>query len=348
MGAPVHIRHAWIEHVAWSIEPTLDGDVLRGSLVVHALVETEEGPIWSPVVPIEISNSGEVRTNVLGGMLRPEALHIEWGASDTHTQAIADFLEDQRELLLRILSGGPGIDTAWRVRGIRGPSPLYKRWAVEDLVEHSEAVIPHLVAMLEEAVQGARDIEDFSSLYSLSILAHLRTTEVHDTLLALARLDADDFESVLGAFLTEQFAAALLRTSGGDLTGIQALLCDRDADGYLRGQAAEALAVAARQGLADRAEVLATLASQLGPKSSSDPESWVWSGVYDAVLALGGVELEEALVEACEYGLLEGVPPDAAYIRESLHSEDPPVELSHLHTTEDVHQWLDGWACFRS
>ncbi|MBT3220523.1 MAG: DUF1186 domain-containing protein, partial [Proteobacteria bacterium] len=231
---------------------------------------------------------------------------------------------------------------------IQGPSPGYKWWAVEDLVHHANEVVPHLIAILDAVLDGARDEDDLGPLYALSLLAHLGVREAHPTLLALARLDDDDFEWVFGDYLTEQFDAALLRTSGGELEGIRKLLCDRKADGYIRSHAADALAVATVLGQAKREEVLALLVSQLHPDAARDPTSYFWSGVGTTILDMCGVECEEELIRACETKLIDPMHFDAEYAREVLHEERErfPSRCEELATTQDVHRWLGWWACF--
>lgn len=354
VDAPVPVREADLHHVTWLDEPTLEGDALRGTIVVHILVDGELGSFWSPRVAVEVERRGaelyDLHADVIGGVLSCDGLEIEWGSDNTHAEALAEFLKTQEKLLWRMLHGGQGIDPAWRVNAISGLSPRYKRWAVEDLVHQANEVVPHLIAILDAVLRGVRDSNDLGPLYALSLLAHLGTHEVHDTLLALARLDADDFEEVFGAYLTDQFDAALLKTARGELGGIRELLLDRDADGYLRSQAANALAGATELGQADREVVLALLASQLNPDASSDPYGYVWTGIGSTILDLHGVEYEEQLIEAIENGLIEPMAFDEDYVREVLHGDTPlrvDFRCLDLVRTDDVHQWIGWWACFK-
>ncbi|MFT4625209.1 MAG: hypothetical protein ACI8PZ_003876 [Myxococcota bacterium] len=349
VGESVPIDEATEHEVTWLDEPLLEGGVLRATLRVHTLVDGEEGPRWAPSVCLVV-NGDDLDAEVAGGVVSATGVDIHWSGIDTHAAAVARFLESHGEVLWRVLHGGPEIDGATRVARIRGASPHYKRAIVDTLVRHADEVAPHLVAILDEVVRVDPDPADFAPLYALSLVAHLRVRQAHATLLALARLDSDAFEARFGGYLTEQFGAALLRTSGGELSGIQALLCDVDADGFLRSQCAEALGRAVELHQADRAEVLALLASLLTPDAATDPRSYVWNGVGGAMLRLRGVEYQEALVAACESHLIEPLMFGADHVREVLYRRDQPPRLSQerdLFRTDDVHRWLGWWACFR-
>lgn len=351
---PPVLRDALASEVSWRTGPRLDGGVVRGDVVVHYLVDTEEGTIWSPVVPIMLTGQGEAREvdvgGEAGGVLRRDGVEWDWGSGGTHVRALCAFLDDQAALLWRVLDGGPGLDAAWRVRALRGPSPIYKHWAVDDVLGLGERAVPPLLAILDGVLVDPADEEshDVGPFYALSLLAHIGSREAHDRFLALARLPAGRFERWFGGYLTEQFDAALLRTSGGNVDGIVGLVQDRHSDGYLRAQAADALVAAVALGHADRREVLAMLAGQLQPDASVDPGSYIWSGVGTAILDLHGVGYLDQLVEACESGLIEPLTFSADHVREQLGSDPQPYEPGCLELvqTQDVHAWIASWACF--
>lgn len=348
-------RDARASEVCWLNGPRLDGDTVRGDVVVHFLVDTEEGTVWSPVVPIELTRQGEAWELDAGGVgagrLERDAVEWEWGAEDTHVNALCTFLDEQVELLWRVLGGGPGLDAAWRVRALRGPSPVYKRWAIDDVMALGEQAVPPLLAILDGVLDGDsanQSPDDCGPLYALTLLAHIGSRDAHDRFLSLARMERDRFERWFGGYLTERFDAALLRTSHGDVGGMLDLVQDRHCDGYLRSSAVGALLGAVALGQADRDEVLAVLAAQLEPGASVDPNSYIWCGVGGAILDLHGVDYLDQLVEACECGLIEPMHFDANYVRQQMGSDREPHEpacLELLHT-RNVHQWIGWWASF--
>jgi len=351
LSDPPAIREAKSHHVAWAGPPALRGDALVGTLVVYALVSTEEGAVWAPRIPVRIGGGTDEPDvdagGIAGGALHRDSIDWEWGCYDTHVAAVTGFLDQQVPVLWRVLDGEM-LGDGWWVDAIRGPSPVYKFWAVDDLVAHADEAVPQLLALLDEVLDGAVvDPMDHGPLYALSVLAHLGGREAHERLLALARLDRDRFEHLFGTYLTDGFAAALLRTCGGDLTGVRELVADPSLDGYVRGQAVEALAGAVALGHLDQSEVVAHLASLLRPDAAVDPDSYVWTAVVSAMIDLHAVDHQDAMLDFCAAGFVDPMVLDEHSVREGLASE--PADLDELRCLEltrgdDVHEWIGWWA----
>jgi len=351
LSEPPGTREAERHHVAWEGPPALRHEALVGTLVVHTLVSTEDGAVWAPRVPVRIGGGTDEPDvdagGIAGGALHRNRIDWEWGCDATHVAAVTGFLDQQVPVLWRVLDGEE-LGDGWWVDAIRGPSPVYKSWAVDDLVAHADEAVPQLLALLDEVIDGAVvDPMDRGPLYALGVLAHLGGREAHERLLALARLDADRFEHLFGTYRTEGFAAALLRTCGGDLTGVRELVADRSLDGYVRGQAVEALVGAVALGHVDQSEVVAHLASWLRPDAAADPDSYVWTAVISGMLDLHAVDHEDVLLDFCAAGFVDPMVLDERSVREGLASEPADLdELSCLELTrsEDVHEWIGWWA----
>jgi hypothetical protein len=371
-GEPFDVLEARPHRVRWESGPVWRKDRIVGALVVHDLVLEEWGLEWAPVVPVTIVEDTfegkkwrvEVGQGLADGYLDAQGIDW-WGGSDgSHSYAVVEFLDSQaRRLWARVLRAEASepvevqaeADPQQLVEAIKGPSPKYKRAAIDALVAHQEAVIPGLLTMLDEILAGPpggdeRDELEFGGIYALVLLTHFRCTEAHDRLVALGRrLPADAFEEAFGDFLTEGFDAALLRTCGEDCSKIRELLLDRNADEYLRSQAAKALAGAVVLGDADRGEVLELLASLLIPEAA-EQGSYLWSGVGSAMLHLYPVEYQDRLVQACHEWLIEPIHFDAEHIVE-LIAKGPAHAVEGLHCVEepgwqDIHAKLEWWACF--
>lgn len=364
------ILEASPHRVRWESEPAwLDG-ALRGSLVVHDLVLEEWGLEWAPVVPVVVKKDTfederwivEAGQGLAEGYL--DARGIDWwgGSDGSHAYAVPEFLGSQaRELWDRVersvanepVEAPAEADPQQLVEAIKGPSPSYKRAAIDALVAHREAVIPGLLGVLDEILASPPDSDEFGfeGIYALVLLAHFRCTEAHDRLVKLGRrLSTEAFEAVFGGFLTEGFDAALLRTCGGDSSKIRELLLDRNADEYLRSQAADALAGSVVLGYADRGEVLELFASLLTPEAAEEG-SYVWSGVGSAMLHLYPVEHQDRLVRACHEWLIEPMHFDAEHVLEVI-GKGPVHAVEGLSCVEapgrrDIHAKLEWWACFR-
>ncbi len=367
-GAPT-VRAARPGSVEWHVRPERRGALIEGAVIVRDLVlDDTTGLFWSPVVPVvaERRSSGvwwlDAGQSLAEGPLAPDGIDWNSGADASHTEVVARFLHRRAGELWALAQQSPGEapgsaadqpEPPALMDAIRGPSPHYKRRAMDALVARQEDVVPHLLRNLDDLhrslEEGSFCAEDFSGLYTVVLLAHFRCTQAHERLLALAHLPRDLFEQALGGFLTEDFDTALLATCGGDTTGLRALISDRAADEYLRCQAADALAGAVVLGHADRAEVLVFLASFLSPEHA-DEHSYFWSGVGGAMLHLFPVGFEDELVGACEQWLIPPLSFDAAFVRQSL-AAGPARAPAGLRCVEhlqrrDVHRWMSWWACF--
>lgn len=236
---------------------------------------------------------------------------------------------------------------------IRGPSPNYKREAVDALVVNAEAVTPQLLALLDDILDDApaaiaRIGGDFDALYALVVLAYLRCEAAHERFVALARLPRDPFEALVSGFLTEGFSAALVLTCGRDLSAVRDLLRDAAVHEYLRAQAADAMVLAVHEGWAERGEVLDELAALLARGDLAEPGSYVWTGIGHAMLHLQPREHVDALEAALEDGRIEAIAFGRADIARSLSTDDEMADrLRTFHSLrDDVHAWLSWWACF--
>jgi len=362
---PFDILDAGPRRVRWESEPVWRDGALTGALVVCDLVLEEWGLLWAPVVPVSVNEDERWRVEAGEGLAEGylDARGIDWwgGSDGSHADAVAAFLSRQaRKLWARVQPGEPSepvaapaeADPQQLVEAIKGPSPRYKRAAVDALVAHREAVIPGLIAILDEILAAPPSSEEFGfeGLYTLVLLSHFRCTEAHDRLVNLGRrLPTDAFEAVFGGFLTEGYDSVLLRTCGGDSSKIRLLLLDRAADEYLRSQAAKALVGAVVLGHTDRGEILELFASLLTPEAAPEG-SYLWSGVGSAMLHLYPVEYQDRLVQACHEWLIEPIMFGAEHVAEII-AKGPAHALEGLHCVEDpgwhdIHAKLEWWACF--
>ncbi len=373
-GGPSTVRDVLPGRVSWHTEPVWQKDALKGAVVVHDLVEEEWGLVWAPIVPVTIEQEEEdgrwhvdAGEGLAEGQLEPEDIDWSSGSDGTHSYAVATFLshgastlwarvQRVRESTEEPVEGHYESEPPALVEAIKGPSPRYKRAAMDALVANREAVIPGLLAILDEILHsraGGEERQDlgFAGLYAMVLLAHFRCTDAHDRLVALGRLPTDSFEEMLGGFLTEGFDSALLMTCGGNTSKIRQLVQDRAADEYLRSQAADALAGAVVLGYADRGETLTFLAKLLSPEEAPNG-SYLWSGVGSAMLNLYPVEYEDRLEVACYEYLIEPMSFDAEFVRETI-AEGPAHAAQDLRCIRDlgrrdVHSWMEWWACFDS
>jgi hypothetical protein len=245
------------------------------------------------------------------------------------------------------------VDPKQLVDAICGPSPKYKREAVDAIVAHQEQTTPYLLALLSEMAADPEGYlsrvgaDDFDPLYTVVLLAHFREARSHDDLVRIARLPPETFERLIGGFAAEGFDEVLLATAGDRTAGLHALLADHYADEFVRSQAAHALAVMVHRGHAQRDEVLSLLAGLLNEEAAPQAVDFFWSGVIEAMLRLHPVEHTDAMRRAFDEGLVPDGMMGFDYVEERLargpQDDDDVLERP---APPDVHGWLSWWACF--
>ena len=180
------------------------------------------------------------------------------------------------------------IDLKQLVDALRGPSPEYKRDAIDTIVVHREETTPQLLALLDEilddpeAYVAGMDPEGFDAIYALVILAHLREADAHERIVRRACLPDAVREALLGELYLEELEVMLVATCAGRTDLIRALVTNDAVNEYVRSHAAKALVMSVHFRYAEREEVLALLASQLVPEAAP-VGSYLWSGVIASI-----------------------------------------------------------------
>lgn len=262
----------------------------------------------------------------------PDAEADEWGLPDEGPptpQAILDRLED--------------------------PEASYQWHAMDQAVAQAPAITPLLLERLRSAAddpEAALAHDHPGLLYAIVLLAYFGETAAHEPLLRLAALPEDLQEPLLGDAITELLPVVLWHTSGGETAGLKRVVADREAYGFGRGAAAEALGLGVLRDELDRGEISAYLASLLADEPLAPPGDPAWFGVIRALLELHPDE-HEAVIRAH----LRGPDSDVDGIRESdldrALAEDREQALeryrraARLRFPEDVHGYLSHWAGFQ-
>jgi len=178
---------------------------------------------------------------------------------------------------------------------------------VDEAIERWGTIVPHLLVHLELVLadpEGYLD-EDHDLLpYALLLLAHLREERAHPLMLSLFSLSGEVLHELLGDIKTTVLPAFLLRTSGGSLDGIKALILNRSADEFIRWAAMEALCLAVVAGMAERRETISFLAGLLTGEEDDDPDSYFWAGVANSLCDLYPDEVMDVVRTAYADGLI--------------------------------------------
>lgn len=177
---------------------------------------------------------------------------------------------------------------------------------VDEAIERWGAIVPHLLAHLEAVIadpEGYLD-EDHDLLpYALLLLTHFREERAHPLMLSLFSLSGDILHDLLGDIKTTVLPAFLLRTSGGSLDSIKALVCDRNADQFVRWAGMEALCLAVVAGMADSEETIGFLAGLLTGEEDV-PGSYFWAGVANSLCDLYPDQVMDKVRHAYADGLI--------------------------------------------
>lgn len=177
---------------------------------------------------------------------------------------------------------------------------------VDEAIERWGEIVPYLLAHLELVIanpEGYLD-EDHDLLpYALLLLTHFREERAHPLMLSLFSLSGDVLHELLGDIKTTVLPAFLLRTSGGSLDGIKALVLNRSADEFVRWAAMETLCLAVVAGMAVRKEATDFLAGLLTGEED-DPGSYFWAGVANSLCDLYPDEVMDVVRTAYADGLI--------------------------------------------
>lgn len=177
---------------------------------------------------------------------------------------------------------------------------------VDEAIERWGEIVPRLLAHLEMVIadpDGYLD-EDHDLLpYALLLLAHFREPRAHPLMLSLFALSGDVLHELLGDIKTTVLPAFLLRTSGGSLDGIKALVLNCSADQFVRWAAMESLCLAVAAGMADRREIIDFLKGLLTGEEDV-PDSYFWAGVANSLCDLYPDEVMDVVRKAYGDGLI--------------------------------------------
>ncbi|MHC4884519.1 MAG: DUF1186 domain-containing protein [Planctomycetota bacterium] len=231
--------------------------------------------------------------------------------------------------------------------------PPFPRTAMEAAIEQREAITPHLIRVVETALDEFLGPEerDNGFVFALYLLAHFREPAAHKPILRLFQEGREDAADATGDLVTEDLHRILADTFDGDLAGIQGLADDESGYEYTRGAAWRAEAVLACRGVTTKEAFKVRLAAGM-----------------DRALEQRDAEMAGALpVFALDFSWADLLPKIEALFRENL--VDPFIagdfdkmkhEMAHPKRLKGEPYWrryevpgvdaiadMEGWACWR-
>ena len=232
-------------------------------------------------------------------------------------------------------------------------SGRFEREAIEAAVARREEITPELLRVLEETVEHAGEIaepaEYMAHIYAMFLLAQFRETRAYPLVLRIALLPSDLLRELCGDFAADGIGRVLASVCGDDVSGIQGLIENEDANQWVRCAALEGLVTLVAAGVKDRDEMVAYFGTLLRGKLSQD-DSHVWSALANCSADLYPAELMEDIGKAYEDGLID---PDVVstedFERELAKGKEQCLEelRAERRLVEDTAAEMQWWACFQ-
>lgn len=232
---------------------------------------------------------------------------------------------------------------------------VFPREALEAASARHDEIVPHLLAILEDAIQRVGRNEDcpdwMAPTYAMYLLAEFREPRAIALLVRLVSAPREDVEGVLGESFTEGLDRVLAALCETDARPLVDLAANGNADEYVRWNALDAMVHLVALGFVERAMLVALLQQLLRTPTDLD-ESAVWAGIACACSDIHPGEFMADLKTAYEEGRVDDtvirfqdLEADAKRPLEETMAElrektDPAME-SAIREMED-------WYCFQS
>jgi len=229
----------------------------------------------------------------------------------------------------------------------------FPRKALEWAAANREAVTPGFLETIEAYLNGPEfDGEDEGALFFIvHLLAQFREKRAYRPLMRLFSLDSARLNRMLGDVKTETMPSIAISVFDGDLSPIQEVIENADADEYVRSGLFEALAFLVKEGkvdLEDFKKYLLRSYADLQPQG----ESHVWVGWQSAISLLGLTEFSDLVRKAFASGMVHPGFMRFRHFQEDVraavrnpesYKDTACVPLGYL---DDAIGEMESWAAF--
>jgi len=231
-----------------------------------------------------------------------------------------------------------------------GPLP---REALEAAGQSRDAMVPvflHYVGQLQSA--KIDDLEGMNAfVFIFFLLAEWRETRAYRPLATLLRCDPELLDALLGDQITEASARVMAGVFDGDLQPLIDIALDDDADGFVRGEMFDTLAIVALEDPELRPRITAFLNDffDLTGHVTGEEIWWAWA---ECIAALGLADMEPSVRAVFDKGL---ITPDHSRIEDFTQRLQETVDagrpewftgLSSNTLITDTIAELERWYCF--
>lgn len=183
----------------------------------------------------------------------------------------------------------------------------FPRMALQEAVARREEITPALLEVLEEA---ARDPASFAAdgarpihFYAMFLLAQFREPRAYPLLVRIFSAPRELPFQLVGDVVTGDLSRLLASVSGGDPSGLKALIENESANEYVRSAALDGLLVLVATGRRTRHEVMAYFSSLF--RTLERRPSLAWDGLVAACADLCPLEVQEDIRKAYDEGLVD-------------------------------------------
>lgn len=138
----------------------------------------------------------------------------------------------------------------------------FPKKALEEIIERKEEAIPALLSIVSNVRDNPKKYLQkqkqgyFAHIYAFYLLAQFRVEEFYPILVDILRLPSETIDELLGDVLTEAGGRMLASVCGENINPIKEMIEDREVDGYVRGEALQALTILALNDTLPREEVI--------------------------------------------------------------------------------------------
>ena len=153
----------------------------------------------------------------------------------------------------------------------------FARAAVTEALARRDEIVPELLRILEAVADDpqryAKEPDYMALTYAMFLLARFRETRASPLLVRIFSAPGETAFDLIGETVTEDLCSILASVSGGDLSGMRALIENEQANEYVRSAAMKGLLTLVATGQRTRDEVMEYFASLFGKAHRSSPHT---------------------------------------------------------------------------
>ena len=231
----------------------------------------------------------------------------------------------------------------------------YKRAEIDAAIRLKAEITPHLIKILEDLLADPERYiiqEDLCDhIYAVMLLGHFREPKAHRVIIDLFSLSDDVPDMLFGDICTSDLPMILLNTCGGDVSSIQSMILNREADDYCRVSACEAMAYAVLEGFISRESVIGFFHT-LFTGDEAEEDSDFWSLLAMIILDLHPGESMEVIQRAYDEewifpGMVEFEDFEKALPLEKDVCLEKLKQDFLTRSLDDIHARMSWWAMFQ-